>query len=43
VLVARITGLPASMIRDILQQPLELRPREFSHQMQALQKIRKEL
>ena len=41
--IAKITGLPAQEILDVLVNQDEPRHREFTHNMQALQGIRKEL
>lgn len=41
--IARMTGLPAQAILDILPNRDEPQHREFTHNMQALQRIRKKL
>ena len=41
--IARITGMPADKLMDALAGPAENRQREFTHSMQKLQTIRKEL
>ena len=42
-IIATITGMPAQKIMDTLHGEPEPRPREFTHSMQKLQTIRKEL
>ena len=41
--IARMTGLPAQAILDVLANRDEPRHREFTHNMQSLQRIRKDL